>query len=96
MKSKLFCIRDQKIGIFQEPFPCPTDKAALRSLEAAVQQGQGDLGKFPGDFDLYEIGNYDPETGTVEAYKQPKHLTSCLAFENQVAKPAPVRDDIVL
>ena len=83
MKSKLFCVRDQKIGAFNEPFPCVTEGAALRSFQSAVEAGDGDVGKYPADFDLYCIGEFDREAGIVLPYSQPKHLVSGLAFSKK-------------
>lgn len=80
MKSKLFCVRDQKVGVFAEPFPSPTAQAALRGFGAAVQQGSGDIAKFPADFDLYEVGVYDCESGTLVGHPTPIHISSALAF----------------
>lgn len=81
MKSKLFCVRDQKIGSFAEPFSSPTADAAMRALKQAVEAQTSDVGRYPEDFDLYEIAVFNPESGTLEAYSQPKHLTSALAFK---------------
>lgn len=95
MNSKLYCIRDQKIGSFADPFPSPTPEVALRSLKTAVETGNSDVAKYPEDFDLYEIGAFDSETGTILAYPQPKHLSSCLAFK-KLAPQTVIRDDISL
>lgn len=81
MKSKIFCLRDQKIGIYDRPFPAPTKEAVFRQLADDVTSGKGDLAKYPGDFDVYEIGMYDSETGVMTGYPAPQHLTSCLAFK---------------
>lgn len=81
MKSKLFTVRDQKVGTFAEPFPSPTAEHALRAMKSAVEQGQADVAKYPEDFDIYEVAAFDPETGVIHAYPQPKHISSALAFK---------------
>lgn len=80
MKSKLFSLRDQKVGSYERPFTAPTTAAVLRELQEQVVKGQGDFGRFPGDFDLYEVGEWEHETGIVHAYNAPKHVTSLIAF----------------
>ena len=76
MKSKLYCIRDQKIGAFAQPFPGETEGAVLRGLKAAIDGGQGDIAKYPTDFDLYELGEFDPETGVITSNAIPRHVTN--------------------
>lgn len=83
MKSKMFSVRDSKIGTFTQPFFSQTVGAALRSLEAAVYDTNHDFCKWAKDFDLYHIGEYDAETGTVIPLAQPQHIASCLDFKNQ-------------
>lgn len=96
MKSKLYSVRDQKVNVFADPFPSPTDGAALRGMQSAVESGQGDISKYPEDFDLYCVAEFDPETGTVNPYPQPKHLSSALSFKKldtggSVAEPLRAR-----
>jgi hypothetical protein len=99
MKNKIFTMRDQKLGYYERPFACPTDKAAMRELQSEVEAGNGSAGKYPADWDLYEIGTFDIESGIIRGYDTPKHITSALAFEvkkSPLAEPMPLRDHISL
>lgn len=80
MKSKLFCVRDQKMGVYADPFPSPTPGMAERGFENAIKSGQGDISKFPQDFDLYEVAEFDPQSGVVIPLTAPKHLCSGVNF----------------
>lgn len=86
MKSSLFSIRDQKVGVFNNPFIAPNVNAIIRQFGDAVANKDGDLGKYPQDFDLYEVGSFNPETGVIDAYGQPKHVFSCVALVNSLGE----------
>lgn len=97
MKIKLFTIRDQKLNQYQKPFGAPTVEAVAREIKSAVERGEGDVGRYPEDHDIYQIGEFDHDTGVLIPLKAPLHITSCLAFKPlTVAKPQQVRDDISL
>lgn len=81
MKTKIFTIRDQKLNAFNNPFTAPTADAVVRQLASDIREKNGDLGKYPEDFDLYELGEFDPESGTIATFQAPKHLTSMLALK---------------
>lgn len=85
MKSKLYAVRDIKVGVFAEPFPGQSEGAVLRGLKAAVEGGQGDIAKWPADFDLYEVAEFNSEDGTIQALMQPRHITNAGVFQ-EVAK----------
>jgi len=68
MKSVVASIRDHAAGFFGQPFFAPSRGAAIRSFGDAVNAG-GEGNQFsmhPEDFDLYEIGAFDSDTGVLE------------------------------
>lgn len=91
MKTKLFSIRDSKIGSYMQPFFSPTVATALRSLEAAVADPNHDFSKWAGDFDMYCIGEFDEEKGVVIPFDAPQHVARALDFKNN--KPLTVASD---
>jgi hypothetical protein len=85
MKIRIFSVRDQKVGSYMQPIFSPTVATALRSLEAAVADPNHDFSKWASDFDMYCIGEFDPETGVITPLNAPSHIGRALDFKNAQA-----------
>lgn len=66
MKLLAFVIRDRAANVFDRPFFAIARGAAIRSFSDAVNGGDPNFSKHPGDFDLFELGTYDDNTGLFE------------------------------
>lgn len=66
MIYKLFSIRDKYTG-FMSPAPDVSEESAKRQFAFAVNNNPGVMNFSPRDYDLYEIGTYDNESGKIEA-----------------------------
>jgi len=66
MKLKAFAIRDTKAEAFTRPpiFVLATG-VAIRSFQEAVNNKDNEIGQYPADFTLFEIGEFDQITGTL-------------------------------
>lgn len=65
MKYPIYSIRDLKVG-FGFPQCDQSDQTAIRGFSFAVNTGDGMMGYQPKDYDLYKIGEFDTEKGTIE------------------------------
>lgn len=67
MKMFIIGLYDRKAQAFVEMSAVPSLAVAQRSLAEAVnaKDSQHAVAKWPGDFELYELGEWDPETGRV-------------------------------
>lgn len=74
MQLKMFCVYDSKSQMFNTPFYSTTTGSAMRSFQDLVNDPQTLPFKHPGDFVLYEIGEFDDNTGTVRNYSEHHHL----------------------
>lgn len=74
---KLFAVRDVKADAFGSPMSISTRGLALRSFFDACQAPNSELMRFPEDYMLYELGEYDPNSGLIVAYNLP--LLVCTA-----------------
>jgi hypothetical protein len=74
MKYPVFAIRDSKVG-FMAPTVEQNAPAAVRNFEHAVLNSASLMNSHPGDYDLYEIGSFDSDSGELEK-SMPKHLCS--------------------
>ena len=82
---KLFAIKDIKIESFGPIFEAKNINEVNRSLTALVndeKQKENQLCKHPQDFEVYEVGQKDPDSGVVTGLTSPKQHF-CLAALKQ-------------
>jgi len=72
---KVFAVFDIKAEAYGKPIFQATEGLARRGFEEACMQ-DGPLSQYPGDYKLFELGTYDPNTGKFESLPQPKYLLS--------------------
>lgn len=92
MILKAFSIRDQKAEVFNTPFFQKTHGEAERSFRAAVMDEKTQLNKYPEDFNLYYVGQYDDNTGVFEAKDAPEHVLGAIQCHAS-NKPKIVNDE---
>lgn len=81
MKTNLFCVFDSAADRFTEPWPAPTVELALRRFRHTVNQEGNDIAMFPEDYTLFHIGEFDQETGLIEAFPSPRSLGVAITFK---------------
>lgn len=81
---KLFAVWDEKALAFGSPIACPTNGLALRAFADACADSRSPMVQYPGDYKLYELGTYDPNTGRVESLDRPVLLTTASAVVSQL------------
>lgn len=69
MKHKVFSIFDVKSGIFNPPFMCRATGEAVRSFSQLANDKTTQVGMYPEDYILFEIGLFDDETAVYEQDK---------------------------
>lgn len=63
MILKIFTIYDSKANSFLQPFYCPNQSVAIRHFAHAANDPSTDIGRYPEDFNLHEIGTFDTDSG---------------------------------
>lgn len=79
MILKVFCLRDRQLAQFANPMFQPTAGVALRNLTDALnsgKDGENPLAKHPADFELFELGEFDSDTGLFST-GVPKSVICC-------------------
>lgn len=74
MIVKVFSVYDSKALVFQAPFFMAATGAAVRAFGDACNDPQLTLSKHPGDFVLYQIGEFNDETGEFKNTAPAVHL----------------------
>ena len=77
MKLNLCSVKDRAADAYGRPMFVPSTGVAIRSFSDEVNRADADnqLYNHPDDFDLYEFGIFDDNTGQFEIYDQPKLLS---------------------
>jgi len=61
---KYFSIFDKKSGAYNPHiFAATSIPEAVRSIQMHMEEGKGTLAKFPADYQLYLIGDFNPQDG---------------------------------
>lgn len=87
MKSKVFTVYDSKTQVFRAPFHMRNEGEALRAWQSIANDENSEIGKYPEDFSLLEIGEYDDETGQFDQTEKFKSYGTAAGYQR---KPAPV------
>lgn len=83
MFLKAFSIRDTKGEVFNTPFFQKTHGEAERSFKQLINDDQSMPSKYPEDYDLYFVGEYDDSTGTFKPLDTPQHVVKGVNVINQ-------------
>lgn len=65
----ILALQDKKAEMFMQPFFVPTVGVAYRNLQDEMSRGGTDnpLANHADDFDLWQLGTFDDETGIVDS-----------------------------
>lgn len=66
MKYGIYAVRDKLAGYMNLAIE-GNDAIACRSFGTLVNSGNSVLSASPSDFDLYKLGSYDSESGSIES-----------------------------
>lgn len=69
MTLNIYTIRDSKVLAYATPFFMPTNGAALRAFSDHVNDPSTPVNKHPEDYELWHLGSFDDQDGTVTAAK---------------------------
>jgi len=60
----IVAVKDRAVNAYNRPFYVPTIGAAVRSFTDEVNRKESEMQAHPEDYDLYDLGTFDDETGT--------------------------------
>lgn len=84
MTRKVYSIFDSKADVFHSPFFNSTHGEAERNFKTAVNDPKTSFNKYPDDFDLYYLGEYNDTTGQFENLKKtPEHIQKAILLVNK-------------
>lgn len=81
MVQKIFNVYDCKAEHYNNPFFLRTRGEALRGFQEVCNDPQSQISKYPADFTLFEIGEYDQVTGKISLHVAPVSLGTGVEFK---------------
>lgn len=83
MKTKMFSIYDSKAKAFQCPFVASQNGSAIRTFTTIVNDDRNLAGMYPGDFLLYEVGEFDTDNCSVNMLEPMQLLGNGMDFKRE-------------
>lgn len=80
MNLKIYSVYDSKANTWGQPFTSPTRGQAMRGWDQVTNDEQSEIAKYPEDFSLFEIGEFDTEKGALSPYQSPESLGVAVQF----------------
>lgn len=83
MKTRLYVVKDIKVGSIGAVLKFRNDAMAVRSFGDAVQQKDSIYNVHPSDFALLCVGEIDEESGIISAYAVPDCIVNATDFATE-------------
>jgi len=71
---------DAKTNVFGLPFTQHNEAMAMRSFQRAAIDPNSDVSLFPDDFALFQLGEYDDDTGVITPLIPVRHVCTARQF----------------
>lgn len=81
MELKIYSIRDSKAEIYNAPFFQKTHGEAERSFKTLANDQKSTVCQHPEDFDLWFLGVYNDQTGTIQSLETPQHIAKAISMK---------------
>lgn len=78
MQYKMYSIKDAKAELFGTPFCKLTPGLAEREFQQLVSDPSTPISKYPQDFDLWYVGDYDDNSGKITPRDTPEHIIKAI------------------
>jgi len=80
MLLKAYCIYDNKALVYHAPFFAGTHGSATRMLSDLVSDQHTTVGRHPGDYVLYYVGDFDDSKGALIPRSPLDHVIDAIAL----------------
>lgn len=72
----IFSVYDKKAAVFSTPFVSHGNATATRDFRSALNDPNSQICKFSDDYDLYLVGTWDEDSGSIVAENVPVFIVS--------------------
>jgi len=84
MKLKVFSVYDSKVEAYKQPFFLSTKGEAIRGLLECLEKNDHPFAKWPADFTLFELGEYDDSNGKMLPLSAPINHGNLLEYTTKL------------
>lgn len=85
MKIQLFSFRDVKVGSYGPIQMFQNESVLKRTMAEHLASGRGDdLSKYPNDFECFNVGSFDDDTGKIDVLENPVFVFNCGVLKNEL------------
>jgi hypothetical protein len=91
MQKMIFSVFDEKTKLFSVPFYAVTTGEALRTFGDIVNDDRTLISKYPGDFKLYFLGEFEEETAKYKLIPQPAFLAHATDYNKKQSISTPLQ-----
>lgn len=74
MRLVVVAVRDSAVDAFMRPFFVPSTGMAVRSFRDEVARSESEMFRHPADYELFQLAEFDEETGKFENLASPRSL----------------------
>lgn len=78
--QNLYSVHDSKAEVYERPFVMRNKAEAIRAMETTTKDTTTKFNKFPTDFTLVELGEWDDVTGSIVCHEKPIIIANCSEF----------------
>lgn len=89
---KIFTVYDSKAECYINPFFLPNRGVALRAFTEAARDTQHDFHRWAADYTLFEIGEWDPGSGTILMHEARVSLGCAIDFRGEGGSVTPLME----
>lgn len=86
MRSRIYSMKDVKLGEFTSTFTEENDQHAIRGLKNIIARQDNDISKYAEDFELYFMGEINQKNGAIKAPNSPEMIISGAGARYEVFK----------
>lgn len=80
MKLFVFSVRDSAVDAFMRPFCVNARGQAIRSFQDEAMDEKSEIHKHAADYELFELGTFDEESGKMENVDSPRSVARAVDF----------------
>ena len=81
MIHKIYTVFDHKAEAYLPPFYMQTKGTAIRSFTESCNDHTTTFHKYPEDFTLFELGEFDDQTSTFDLHLSPEPIGKAIEFK---------------
>lgn len=71
-RLQMYTVKDKKADAYLQPFTTQTKGLAIRMIQGTLEQQDNNLSKYPEDFSLWKIGEFDENSGIIQGLQEPE------------------------